>query len=478
MSGITAIGSNGAQGGLPRGSIAILGAGITGLTVARELSEQFGDRVLLIERESFVGGTAATFRENGVAFDFGSHRLHSSISAEIKNYLEQVVGESLLRRPRNGRLYHKHGFVGYPPTLSSAFSSFYCRRMGCFVKSFVDDLMIPSDGELRTFEAVMQKRVGRRLYEEFFVGYARKLWGKDASELSADALKQRAVLLNAESLRRMLLTKSHSFLYPAQGIGQIAESLQSKILRAGGRIACQSTIRRIAADRSRVNAIIIEGPLGLQSTVDVELLISTIAPDELLGAINPDGSVCDRLEWRGLRVLSVQLERAVSQRNDTYYFPTLDTAFGRVSETHQFSPWLNRHLAGIQLTIEIPDAPGGRYWEMPGQELAELCVQDLIKAGVVSRGAGVSGFWSRKMEKAYPIYALGWRTALRQLSAPLLPLKNLFSIGKRARFLQCNIDHCMIQALELANLIKQNRWHDQELWNKVSQPFAAMQARD
>src|SRR5580698_10586074 len=50
----------------------VVGSGITGLTAARILS-QHGQRVLLLEKASILGGSLARFRVGGIPFDVGFH---------------------------------------------------------------------------------------------------------------------------------------------------------------------------------------------------------------------------------------------------------------------------------------------------------------------------------------------------------------------------------------------------------------------
>src|SRR5512135_1812680 len=63
--------------------VIILGAGITGLTVAWELSKVYPGRVILLENEPTVGGLAATLTQGDLSLDLGSHRLHEGYHPEV-----------------------------------------------------------------------------------------------------------------------------------------------------------------------------------------------------------------------------------------------------------------------------------------------------------------------------------------------------------------------------------------------------------
>jgi len=57
-------------------------------------------------------------------------------------------------------------------------------------------------------------------------------------------------------------------------------------------------------------------------------------------------------------------------------------------------------------------------------------------------------------------------------------IKNLFTVGRRGLFLHCNIDHCISQSLELADLILSNKWQDKNLWRQKVSNFLKFSARD
>ena len=74
----------------------VLGAGVTGLTVARELLEK-GEKVIVIEKTDNVGGLAQSQVINGISIDYGPHLFHTAHS-EIIDYWRGLVGDSLCEK--------------------------------------------------------------------------------------------------------------------------------------------------------------------------------------------------------------------------------------------------------------------------------------------------------------------------------------------------------------------------------------------
>src|SRR5262245_58562751 len=108
--------------------IVVLGAGITGLTAAWELSRSFPGRVVLLEKEAAVGGLAATSStRDRFAFDIGSHRLHRNNHPEVDQFIADLCGPDLLERERRGQIFLLDRPLRYPPSALDIMTAFGLR---------------------------------------------------------------------------------------------------------------------------------------------------------------------------------------------------------------------------------------------------------------------------------------------------------------------------------------------------------------
>ena len=78
----------------PGTRVAVLGAGLTGLTCAYRLSAR-SCRVTLYEKEPRPGGLASTLHSGGFAFDYGPHEFCTS-DGDLIGLLRELMGERLL----------------------------------------------------------------------------------------------------------------------------------------------------------------------------------------------------------------------------------------------------------------------------------------------------------------------------------------------------------------------------------------------
>jgi protoporphyrinogen oxidase len=462
--------------------IVVLGAGITGLTVAWELSRTYPGRVVLLEKEAAVGGLAATSTQDQFAFDVGSHRLHDGFHPEVDQLVRALCGPDLLRRERKGVIYIHNRRLGYPPSAFDIMSAFGFKDSLCFslglARAQLQGLYRPDPDN---FEDYTIAKVGRGLYERFYKPYALKLYGISPRQISRDPAISRVRKFAPSGilrdLKNYLLGRGRKYyLYPARGIGQLATALQQRFLDNRGQLIFIAGVDELGIqDDRRIESVAFRARDGKSQELVTESLISTVPLDVLhhLVRLEADQRGCPRfdLHWRGLRLLYLITPDKVPSENETYYFPEPGIPFGRVSEPQKYSPELNWNSQRTLLTIEIPCSPNCDVWNITDQRLAELCTTELHNLGVLRHpGIGRSEFFSRKVEKVYPVYELGWRDRFDKIYQRLMRLENLYPIGRTALFLHCNIDHCMLMAIKLAQYLS-NGSGDKSQWEAIRQDF-------
>ena len=84
-------------------SIVIVGAGVTGLTIAHQLATR-GAPVTLVEQAATVGGLARTWRYGDFRFDAGPHRFHSE-NPRVTAFVRSILGPDLLEIPRKSGVW-------------------------------------------------------------------------------------------------------------------------------------------------------------------------------------------------------------------------------------------------------------------------------------------------------------------------------------------------------------------------------------
>jgi protoporphyrinogen oxidase len=469
--------------------VVILGAGVTGLTAAAELSKSRDAQVVVVEKGAAPGGLATTLQKDGLSFDTGSHRLHDNCAADVLALLRDLCGHDLLRRERRGLIYVQNRTLPYPPSAFDIVFGFGARDA---LRSLADFTWTRLRHRARcdephSFESFIVANIGQRLYERFYKPYAVKLYGRCPRTIAMDAALTRVrkftLVAICNELKTKLRNRRPGYLYPARGIGQLAQALQRRLEHNGGRLLRISRIDRLQIDEiGRIRTVDVTTQDGQRVSLPADVVISTLPLDTLhhlvlLPSDNGSRPTFD-LQWRSLRLLYIRTRDQIPSEHETFYFPEPEFPFGRVSDVSKYSPCLNQDPDLAALAIEIPCSYADDTWACSDEQLAERCIPALQRAGILRTPAGDTRvLCSIKLKTVYPVYELGWRERFGRIYRRLDAIPNLYLVGRTALFLHCNIDHCMTMALEVSRHLLNGR-PDKVAWTRAQQRFFAYQVRE
>ncbi|HKO49824.1 MAG TPA: UDP-galactopyranose mutase [Polyangiaceae bacterium] len=161
----------------------IVGAGFAGSVLAERLANDLGKKVLIVDKRPHVGGNAYDhYDDSGIlVHKYGPHIFHTN-SRDIFEYL----GRFTAWRPYQHRVLASVDgqLVPMPINLDTINKLYGMSLTSPQVEQFLESVA-EKRHPVRTSEDVVVNKVGRELYEKFFRGYTRKMWGMDPSELSS-----------------------------------------------------------------------------------------------------------------------------------------------------------------------------------------------------------------------------------------------------------------------------------------------------
>ena len=171
----------GAAPRLPSYDWLIVGAGFAGSVMAERLASVRGERVLVVDRRSHIGGNAFdTLNEDGLLIHrYGPHIFHTNAD-KVVDYLSNFTAW----RPYEHRVLAAvdDQLLPVPINLDTVNRLYGLSLTSDELAAWLATRAEPV-AEIRTSEDVVVSTVGRELYEKFFQGYTRKQWGLDPSEL-------------------------------------------------------------------------------------------------------------------------------------------------------------------------------------------------------------------------------------------------------------------------------------------------------
>ena len=154
--------------------IVIIGAGISGLTAARNLDREF----VILEKENYIGGLSTQYQVNGHSFDFGGHYFHFQDKGEIKKLVERVC--VFKEFSRKSKTFVMDRFVPFPVQFHLSFLPAPVRA--AIVKEVMETPFTHADN----LHDYLEANFGRTLFLLFFHPFLTKYYNIDLHQLVSD----------------------------------------------------------------------------------------------------------------------------------------------------------------------------------------------------------------------------------------------------------------------------------------------------
>lgn len=431
--------------------VAIVGAGLAGLTLASKLSER-GITPILIERENAVGGLARSFTyANGATYDIGPHRFHTD-DPEVQKFVEDTLAEDHIIIERNSQLFLFDKYLPWPMTLKSvlALPPHLLIRSGL-------DLFIPRKAKTESFEDYIIEKYGRTLYKVFFQPYTEKFLDYTCSNLHRDWAStgiNRATIdnkVNTSSLPALIMSTLFGgkvrteFIYPKSGgIGVFSEKLAAGIESRGGRILLSTEVARVLANENKITAVVTDA--GEEIPVEHVFWSGSLQSLRTLG--NAPESV-PQLHYMSCILFNYLTTHQIEQGFQWCYFGEKSMEVDRICVPRNFNPRLAPD-GKEGLCIEIACGPGSEAWKDPARM---DCVIEtfLLRAKLLESLDSVEEYHVERIHETYPLYVLNYPRKLRIMFDWVSETwRNMTLVGRTGRFWYNNMDHSIAASLEVA----------------------------
>ena len=439
--------------------VAVIGGGPAGMSAAYSLFDK-GKEVVVLERNSQVGGLARTIVHDGFRFDLGSHRFFTK-EKEVSDFVEELLKDELITVPRTSRIYFNDNYFDYPPTMINAFVGLGPVKSAKILTSFLKEKLTPKKDDLETFEDWMVAQFGTAMYETFFKTYTEKVWGLRCDEISASWASQRIKGMSLAAAVRQAVVPSvnppasmiDEFRYPKQGIGRICEKIHETL---GDLVMTSSCVTSIKKEDGFW--VITASSNGSDVRVKAKEIISTIPVTELveiLGPCAPDKvrDAAKKLSFRDIILVAVMFDRGPITKDSWVYIPHPDIVFGRL---HEPTNWSQQMSPSGKTTIvfDLFCFKTDEIWKKSDEELKDIVMDDFVKIDMVENDIKekVINYKVIRAPHAYPLHKIGYEQPLKVIKDHLCEMGQLWTIGREGLFAYLNIDH----AIESGMLAAQN----------------------
>ena len=411
--------------------IAVLGAGIAGLTAANDLRRR-GYPVSVFEAGKAIAGMAQSFTDkNGVKYDFGAHLITNRLAAAlgvadncftVTHYDETVFlgGKTysfpfgLLRSPKFvGSAMLARLTPGKRKNIDSA-ADWYRANYG---KRMAEDVAIPlveawsgvSADELSS--AVIPPHVDRGIGNILKLKFAG--WASD-----------RAVCNGFSRVKDETPNVWH--VYPKNGVAELCESLAFGLEDS---ISLETRVESIVVEDERVRAVKVNGETretsAVISTAPVHILPKLVEGTDAIAHLS-------KFRYRPMVLATVILEGRPFLPAVTTWVPEQEHPFFRLTEVPQSVPWLAPD-GMTTVNVDIGCETDSEYYQMDDEAIGELCIEHLDEMfpGARSRYQGCRVV---RTPIGYPVYLREYESERFALESGL-PIAGLYPAGRNAEFM-------------------------------------------
>ncbi|MBL8601561.1 MAG: NAD(P)-binding protein [Myxococcales bacterium] len=398
--------------------ITILGAGLTGLSAAHHL----GDDFQLLERLGHVGGHAITLAEGGYRFDRTGHLLHLR-DPGIKAWMAEVFDEGYLLKVQRKSEVFSHGRYTRYPYQANTFGlppevAYECLQGYLATRLRTEPVAPPTN-----FEEFCLQNFGEGFSKHFMIPYNSRLWGVHPSEITAawcsrfvPLPKLDDVIAGAVGLNDRELGYNTNFLYPPTGIHALPERIAERVKAPRFHTAPTAIDWRrremVFEDNHR------EPYRALITTAPLKSLVASLvdAPE----AVRVAG---EKLRCTKLWYLDVAARAPCRRDIHWAYVPEEKYPFYRVGVYSHFSPQM------------APPGGSSYYVELASREAPDLetlgpeVARGMVEMGLVASVDEIEFMRARCIEYAYVIFDHNFYSSL-EIIRPFLQEQGIISAGR------------------------------------------------
>jgi len=284
--------------------IAIVGAGPTGLGAAYRLAELGLQDFIVLEREAYAGGLAASFTDaQGFTWDVGGH-----VQFSHYEYFDRAVDHALrgewLSHERESWVWIRERFVPYPFQNNIHFLPEPEKR-ACLLG--LVRLRKAAPAGISTFEDWIRARFGDGIAEIFMLPYNAKVWAYPPSDLGYGWVGERVAEVDFERVIVNMLDNradvgwgpNNTFRFPARGgTGEIWRRIAAAL--AEGSIRHGSAVTGIDGARRVIR-------LADGSSEPYDILLFTMPLDHLARLAGVSGVPASSLKYSTVHVFGIGL---------------------------------------------------------------------------------------------------------------------------------------------------------------------------
>ena len=408
-------------------SIAVIGGGISGLSIAQCLKDRF--EVKVFESASKPGGLIKCDRIDGNLYHMVGGHVFNSRRQDVLDWFWKFFNrdEEFTKAKRNAVVYMGKP-IGYP--IENHIYQFDPELQKKIILELLE-IVKNNQSEPKNFEEFLKFRFGKTLYEIYFKPYNEKVWKCNLSEVPLTWLAGKLPMPSVEEIIFSNFNKVsesnmvHStFYYPKNNGSQfLADRLAQGInINYNSKISILKKIgQKWMINEELYDKIIFCGNIKdlakmIEDSIDVDIYIKQI----------------EELEYHGTTSVLCEI---INNNFSWIYMPTVEHQSHRIICTGNFSETNNSSKA-LTATIEFTD---------------EICQEDILR-NLVSLPYSPKYISHRYTQYTYPIQNTDTKNLIASIKKFIEP-EGIYLLGRFAEWEYYNMDAAIGAAIDLNSVL-------------------------
>lgn len=438
----------------------IIGSGPTGLGAAHRLKELGIEDFIVLEKESYVGGLAATFTdEKGFLWDIGGH-VQFSHYRYFDDLMRKALGEDgWLNHQRESWVWIHDRFVPYP--FQNNIKYLPREIMWKCLEGIIHNYKNPLASKPENFSEWISATFGAGIADEFMFPYNFKVWAYPAKEMSYQWIGERVAVTDLARVTKNIVLDEDDFSWGPNNTFQFPKhggtgAIWSAVAELIGmeRFCLESFVQKIDSEKKIV--ILDNG-----QEIGYDFLLNTMPLDIFVQKIgNFSKTLIDRsvqLRHSSTNIVGIGLKGRPGDHlkgKCWMYFPQSNSPYYRVTVFSHYSPF---------------NVPGEGYWSLMTEtsesqhkpvnqdDLIKETIRALIEDKLIVSVDDVVSTFVYRTEYGYPTPSLERDEILDQV-LPELEKTDIFSRGRFGawKYEVSNQDHSFMQGVEWVNRVVLN----------------------
>jgi protoporphyrinogen oxidase len=437
--------------------IVIIGAGPTGLGAGYKLNELGYRNWKIFEKNSYVGGLSASFRdEYGFTWDVGGHVLFSK-NEYFNTIIKKVLGDECLEHKRESWIRIMDIWVPYPfqNNLRYLPKEIMIECLMGLIKARTNSI------KSSNFHEWIIANFGQGVYKYFMGPVNKKTWSFPLDKMNKDWIAERISVNSLEGIIKNIVYNqddvnwgpNNTFKFPLRGgtgglFNRFVPYIKDRLHLNYKLVSIDIKNRTITFENGKkecYDILINSSPLK----EFIQMIENPIAPSIRKSA--------HELRFNSELIVGIGLNRANNIRKCWMYFPEDKFPFYRVTYLSNYSPYnvpvINNYFS---LMCEITYS---EFKAVDKKNIIEDTIDGLIAAELIMESDRelIVSKYIMDVDRAYPIPSLGRNEALRKIT-PFLEKNQIFSRGRFGAWLYeiGNMDHSFMMGVEVVNRLLRN----------------------